>query len=101
MIPIGFTRPTPIQASAIPPAMEGKDVLGRAMTGTGKTAAFVLPLMNRLLQSREGKSDPRRATRFLILAPTRELASQIHNFITEISAHTTPRITSATVYIYV
>ena len=65
----GFEAPTPIQAQAIPPAMQGKDVIGTAATGTGKTLAFALPILERL----EGK----RGTRALILAPTRELALQI------------------------
>jgi ATP-dependent RNA helicase RhlE len=65
----GFEAPTPIQAQAIPPALQGKDVIGCAATGTGKTLAFVLPLLERL----EGKH----GTRALVLAPTRELALQI------------------------
>ena len=65
----GFEAPTPIQAQAIPPALEGKDVIGCAATGTGKTLAFVLPILERL----EGKH----GTRALVLAPTRELALQI------------------------
>lgn len=67
---MGFEVPTPIQGLAIPPAMEGKDVLGIAQTGTGKTGAFGIPLLNAL------HADPRK--RALILAPTRELATQIH-----------------------
>jgi ATP-dependent RNA helicase RhlE len=65
----GFERPTPIQAQAIPPALAGKDVIGTAATGTGKTAAFLLPILERLA----GKT----GTRALVLAPTRELALQI------------------------
>jgi ATP-dependent RNA helicase RhlE len=65
----GFERPTPIQAQAIPPALEGRDVIGAAATGTGKTAAFLLPILERL----DGKT----GTRALVLAPTRELALQI------------------------
>ncbi|HEY6002998.1 MAG TPA: DEAD/DEAH box helicase, partial [Anaeromyxobacter sp.] len=65
----GFEQPTPIQAQAIPPALAGKDVIGTAATGTGKTAAFLLPMLERL----EGKV----GTRALVLAPTRELAVQI------------------------
>ena len=65
----GFEAPTPIQAQAMPPALVGKDVIGSAATGTGKTLAFALPILERL----EGK----RGTRALILAPTRELALQI------------------------
>ncbi|HKD99398.1 MAG TPA: DEAD/DEAH box helicase, partial [Planctomycetota bacterium] len=68
----GYETPTPIQSRAIPPALEGKDVLGCAQTGTGKTAAFALPILHRLLASRPG-----RAPRALVLSPTRELAAQI------------------------
>ncbi|WP_072573890.1 DEAD/DEAH box helicase [Granulibacter bethesdensis] len=70
-----FHKPTPIQAGAIPPLLEGRDLLGIAQTGTGKTAAFSLPLLQHLMQKRER---PRAfSTRALILAPTRELAVQI------------------------
>jgi ATP-dependent RNA helicase RhlE len=68
---LGFTEPRPIQTQAIPPALEGRDVLGLAQTGTGKTAAFVLPILQRLNGSR------RPLPRALIVAPTRELATQI------------------------
>jgi ATP-dependent RNA helicase RhlE len=72
---LGFAKPTPIQEGAIPVGLEGKDLVGTAKTGTGKTMAFALPLLHHLLNSK-----PRLAgkTRALILAPTRELASQIH-----------------------
>ena len=66
---LGFTRPTPIQEQAIPPALEGRDLLASAQTGSGKTAAFLLPIMHRLL------ARPRRVTRALVLTPTRELAA--------------------------
>ena len=68
---LGFARPTPIQAEAIPPALEGRDLLACAQTGSGKTAAFLLPILHRLIDK------PRRTTRALVLAPTRELAAQI------------------------
>ncbi|MFQ5478047.1 MAG: DEAD/DEAH box helicase [Candidatus Binatia bacterium] len=68
----GFSEPRPIQAATIPAALDGRDVLGLAQTGTGKTAAFALPIFDRLL------ADKRRGPRALILAPTRELAMQIH-----------------------
>lgn len=71
----GYTQPTPIQEQAIPAILEGKDLLGIAQTGTGKTAAFSLPLLQELAQSRNVPS--RGAPRALILAPTRELAAQI------------------------
>ncbi|MEM6341644.1 MAG: DEAD/DEAH box helicase [Pseudomonadota bacterium] len=72
---LGLTEPTPIQKQAVPHALNGRDVLGLAQTGTGKTAAFGLPLITRLLEGR-GKQKPKVA-RGLILAPTRELATQI------------------------
>jgi ATP-dependent RNA helicase RhlE len=79
---LGFTRPTPIQDQAIPPGMRGKDVLACAMTGSGKTAAFLLPIIQRLM------AKPRGVTRALILAPTRELAAQIHEHFEELAIHT-------------
>ena len=71
----GYTKPTPIQAQAIPLVMDGKDVLGIAQTGTGKTAAFALPILHRLAANR--RPAPRRGCRCLVLSPTRELATQI------------------------
>src|SRR5215218_792557 len=79
---LGFTRATPIQEQAIPPAMEGKDLLACAMTGSGKTAAFMLPILHRLA----GK--PRRTTRALVLTPTRELAAQIEEHLSGLAMHT-------------
>src|SRR5690606_8811017 len=74
----GYTHPTPIQAGAIPHALQGKDVLGIAQTGTGKTAAFVLPMITRLEKGRARARMPRT----LILEPTRELAAQVEeNFV--------------------
>ena len=71
----GYETPTPIQAQAIPAVMAGRDLLGIAQTGTGKTAAFALPILHRLDATR--KPAPRRGARVLVLSPTRELASQI------------------------
>src|SRR5690349_5030089 len=71
----GYDTPTPIQAQAIPGVMSGKDLLGIAQTGTGKTAAFALPILHRLAENR--KPAPRRSARVLVLSPTRELATQI------------------------
>jgi ATP-dependent RNA helicase RhlE len=71
----GYTEPTPIQVQAIPHVMAGRDVQGIAQTGTGKTAAFALPILHRLLAN--PKQAPRRGCRVLVLSPTRELASQI------------------------
>jgi ATP-dependent RNA helicase RhlE len=79
---IGFELPTPIQSAAIPPALEGRDILGSAETGTGKTAAFLLPLLQKLIES------PRpRHPRALILLPTRELALQVAEQAKHLSRH--------------
>jgi len=86
----GYTTPTPIQAEAIPTVMEGRDVMGLAQTGTGKTAAFVLPILNRLLDG------PKGTLRALVVAPTRELAEQIHEAIGLLSRKT--GLKSATAY---
>src|SRR5690606_7599372 len=69
-----YTTPTPIQAQAIPPLLQGRDLLGVAQTGTGKTAAFALPILQRLATA---APRGRRSVRALILTPTRELAAQI------------------------
>jgi len=82
---MGFTTPTGIQVGAIPPALEGKDLLATAMTGSGKTAAFLLPILQRL---QEG---PRRRTRALVLTPTRELAAQIVEHLKGLSKGSTLR----------
>jgi ATP-dependent RNA helicase RhlE len=86
---LGFVRPTPIQSEAVPPALAGKDVLACAMTGSGKTAAFLLPILHRLI------SRPRGATRALVLTPTRELAAQILEDLNDLAVHTP--ITAATI----
>jgi len=87
---LGFTRPTPIQGAAIPPALAGRDVLACAMTGSGKTAAFLLPILHKLI------GRPRGVTRALVLTPTRELAAQILEDLNDLSVHTP--ITGAAVY---
>ncbi len=79
---MGFDQPTPIQLDAIPPAMDGRDLLACAMTGSGKTAAFVLPTLQRLLGKRPG------VTRALVLTPTRELAAQVEESTRALGAHT-------------
>lgn len=86
----GYQKPTPIQTSAIPLALSGHDLIGTAQTGTGKTAAFVLPILQKLL------TGPRKRTRALIVTPTRELAEQIHQVIGSLSRGT--NIRSITVY---
>ncbi len=87
---LGYTRPTPIQADSIPPALEGRDVLACAMTGSGKTAAFVLPILHKLIDQ------PRGTTRALVITPTRELAAQIVEAINDLAVHTP--ITGAAVF---
>jgi ATP-dependent RNA helicase DDX27 len=81
---VGFTKPTPIQSKAIPIALMGKDVVGGAVTGSGKTAAFVVPILERLLY--RPKKVP--TTRVVILMPTRELAIQCHAVATKLASHT-------------
>ena len=81
----GFYKPTPIQTSAIPIALAGHDLIGTAQTGTGKTAAFVLPILHKLL------NNPGKRTRALIITPTRELAEQIHQTIGVFSSETNIR----------
>ena len=87
---LGFTRPTPIQEQAIPPVVKGRDLLACAMTGSGKTAAFLLPIMHRLMGKKRG------VTRALILTPTRELAAQIDDHLTQLAVHTP--ITGAAIF---
>lgn len=86
----GYTSPTPIQLRSIPAILEGRDVLGLAQTGTGKTAAFVLPILQRLLRGPRGK------LRVLIISPTRELAEQTHSAIQVLGRRTGLR--SVTIY---
>jgi ATP-dependent RNA helicase RhlE len=87
---VGFTTPTPIQQQAIPVVLQERDVLGIAQTGTGKTAAFVLPILQRLTKG------PLRRVRVLVVAPTRELAEQIHQDSLDLGRKT--RVRSTTVY---
>lgn len=86
----GYETPTPIQQAAIPAAVRGRDIIGTAQTGTGKTAAFVLPILNKLING------PRNTPRALIVTPTRELAEQINDVIKTLSAGT--KLKSATIY---
>src|ERR1700744_4842388 len=76
LVTVGFAPPTPVQAAAIPLGLSGKDVLACAQTGTGKTAAFALPILHRLAASTKPDVKTHKA-RCLVLAPTRELATQI------------------------
>jgi ATP-dependent RNA helicase DDX27 len=83
---LSFHTPTPIQAATIPAALLGKDIVGNAVTGSGKTAAFIIPILERLLYREKGKKAA--ATRCLILVPTRELAVQCFEVGTKLAAHT-------------
>ncbi|HEU4988787.1 MAG TPA: DEAD/DEAH box helicase [Gemmatimonadaceae bacterium] len=87
---LGYSRPTPIQTEAIPPALAGRDVLACAMTGSGKTAAFLLPVLHQLVSRARG------ATRALVITPTRELAMQVLEDLNDLAVHTP--ITGAAVY---
>ncbi|MGA7615068.1 MAG: DEAD/DEAH box helicase, partial [Thermoanaerobaculia bacterium] len=87
----GYVEPTPIQAKAIPPILEGRDVVGVAQTGTGKTAAFVLPMLEHL-----SRTPSRRGMRALVIAPTRELVTQIDENVRNYARHLSLRF--ATVY---
>jgi ATP-dependent RNA helicase RhlE len=87
---VGYTTPTPIQRKAIPIVLEGRDLMGVAQTGTGKTAAFVLPILQRLTKG------PARQVRALILAPTRELAEQINDDIISLARQS--RVRSVSIY---
>ena len=92
----GFEKTTPIQSAVIPIALQGHDVIGCADTGTGKTVAFVLPILHRILKARAERPDERGFTRVLILAPTRELCVQIEDDVQGFTYHTD--LTSIAVY---
>ncbi len=84
----GYTEPTPIQAQAIPPILEGRDIMGAAQTGTGKTASFTLPMLNRLQPDANTSASPaRHPIRALILVPTRELAIQVYDSVKAYGKH--------------
>ncbi|HEY5632163.1 MAG TPA: DEAD/DEAH box helicase [Burkholderiaceae bacterium] len=86
---LGYREPTPIQAKAIPLVLMGRDVMGAAQTGTGKTAGFALPILQRLLPHANASASPaRHPVRALIIAPTRELADQIYVNVAEYARHT-------------
>jgi ATP-dependent RNA helicase RhlE len=92
----GFSATTPIQSAVIPIVMDGNDLIGCADTGTGKTAAFLLPILNRMLKARAAAPEERGFTRVLILAPTRELCVQIEDDVQGFTYHTD--LTSIAVY---
>ena len=89
---LGYAKPTPIQAGAIPLLLQGRDMLGMAQTGTGKTAAFALPLLHRL--AADPRPAPSRGARVLVLAPTRELVSQIAAGFETFGRDLKPRVTT-------
>jgi ATP-dependent RNA helicase RhlE len=88
----GFDAPTPVQAATIPIGLEGRDIVGTAQTGTGKTAAFVLPILQHILEN----PSERPRTRAIVLTPTRELAEQVNDVFKQLGKHT--KIRSASVY---
>src|SRR5271167_2699556 len=83
---MGYTEPTPIQAEAIPPILAGRDLIATAQTGTGKTAAFLLPILHQLLHKPHG------TTHALVVTPTRELAQQIDDVCAGLAYHTSLRV---------
>ncbi|HXN07289.1 MAG TPA: DEAD/DEAH box helicase, partial [Nitrospiria bacterium] len=87
---LGFARPTPIQTDSIPPGLAGQDLLACASTGSGKTAAFLLPILHKLIDKSRG------TTRALVITPTRELAAQILEDLNDLAVHTP--ITGAAVF---
>jgi len=87
---LGYQEPTPIQAQAIPPALQGQDIVGSAQTGTGKTLAFLLPALERLLQNPTETKNPR----LVVLGPTRELVIQVAGEALKLTAHTSLRVAS-------
>src|ERR1700677_1957258 len=91
----GYTEPTPIQSTAIPPIIAGQDLIGIAQTGTGKTAAFTLPILTKLA-TQPGQPGQRRSTKVLIIAPTRELVAQIEENVRAYAKYLP--VTMATVY---
>jgi ATP-dependent RNA helicase RhlE len=92
----GYKIPTPVQSRTIPAILKGQDVMGLAQTGTGKTAAFVLPMLERMMETSKGKKINRKNIRSLIIAPTRELAEQINDNIKELGKWTS--FNSMTIY---
>src|SRR5215831_18781485 len=88
---LGYEQPTPIQTRAIPAVLTGNDLLARAQTGTGKTAAFGLPMIQRIAAKRDGT---RRLPRGLVLVPTRELAAQVHRSLSTYGAPAHIRVTA-------
>src|SRR5688500_2607390 len=83
---MGYEEPTPVQAEAIPAVLTGRDLIATAQTGTGKTAAFLLPILHQL------SGQPQGATRALIVSPTRELAQQIDEVCLALAYHTPLRV---------
>ncbi|KAI9344785.1 P-loop containing nucleoside triphosphate hydrolase protein [Zopfochytrium polystomum] len=93
---MGFTEPTPIQAAAVPLGLQGKDILARARTGSGKTAAYCLPVIQKILSAKQ-LSPGVKCCRALFLVPTRELAEQVHRNIKEMCVYATSEITCVNV----
>ena len=92
----GYTTPTPIQSQSIPAVLKGGDLLAAAQTGTGKTAGFTLPILQRLITAAPPVAGTRRAIRALILTPTRELAAQVHESVMTYGKYT--KLKSAVIF---
>ncbi|KAJ3055499.1 ATP-dependent DNA/RNA helicase, partial [Rhizophlyctis rosea] len=90
---LGYSHPTLVQAKAVPLALQGKDILARARTGSGKTAAYCMPIVQKILLAKENSSAPP-ASRALILVPTRELAEQVHRHIQELTSYCSKEVVS-------
>ena len=99
-IQAGFTVPTPVQAEAIPHALQGTDVMAKAQTGSGKTVAYVLPLLQRLMATATSREDvpKKRVTQVLVLVPTRELATQVSDVLRDLARPLTQSIKVGTVF---
>lgn len=92
----GYTQPSPVQAQAIPAALDNRDILAAAQTGTGKTAGFALPILQRIAS--HPQSSGKRHVRALVLTPTRELAAQVHESIESYARYLSPRVSSDVVF---
>ncbi|KAJ3139122.1 ATP-dependent DNA/RNA helicase, partial [Irineochytrium annulatum] len=91
---LGFTTPTLIQSTAIPLALKGKDILARARTGSGKTVAYCLPVLQKVLSAKQGDDGAKRGVRALVLVPTRELAEQVWRVIKDLSVYCASEVVS-------
>lgn len=91
---LGFTHPTLVQSTAIPLALQGKDILARARTGSGKTAAYCMPVVQKILLAKEGGKGAEPKVRALILVPTRELAEQVLRHLKDLTIYCSKEVTA-------